>query len=578
MRQARFLPILGLILLAAAAGAVFALPARANANANDDSFSYARIVRLSLAEGDVQVVRPNTSNKWEPAVVNMPLQQGFAIGANDGRAEIEFEHGGMMWLSVDSVAQFTELALSDGGRITQISVSRGTATFAANLAPSDSFLVTTPAFQIKAAGNSEFRVDAFDDGGSVSELKGRVSVLSLVSATAPADLAKGQTFAVRDGGKNQLALKPNPSPDDWDKWVRDRLNAATYGEQQATPYANAPVSYGLADLSMFGNWNYFPGYGYGWQPFGMTAGWAPFTDGQWMFYSGMGWTWVSGEPWGWMPYHFGSWAFSPSYGYIWVPGNYGFWNPAPVQWVSAGGRIGWRPTSTRTPTSSMPVIVATKSIGKFGRNRVVSNAKLAGQVQALAAPPLSNGKIARSEAVPGMSSRLIQSRPLKNNVRTGAASFRVPTAASLRTFQRAAGFRPGQPAVARPPAASAPMARPANAMPANAMPANAMPANAMNVPRPPIARMTNAMPAAPRMINAMPAAPRMLPPPPPRSFSPPAGFNRPAYQGQPAQSSNGRTFGPPRSSAPPRASAPSAPARAPAPAVRVAPAPQARSH
>src|ERR1700687_3096679 len=113
MRQGKiFLTVLGLAALAMLLGAV-------PAGAADNSYSYARIVRLSLVSGDVQVVRAAEA-KWEPALMNMPIQQGFTVGTNEGRAEVEFENGGALWLGENSVLQFTELALSNGGRITKV--------------------------------------------------------------------------------------------------------------------------------------------------------------------------------------------------------------------------------------------------------------------------------------------------------------------------------------------------------------------------------------------------------------------------------------------------------------------------
>ena len=50
---------------------LFSTPLRAN----DEGYSYALIVRLSHVDGDVQIVRGDQS-KWEPAVANMPVQQG----------------------------------------------------------------------------------------------------------------------------------------------------------------------------------------------------------------------------------------------------------------------------------------------------------------------------------------------------------------------------------------------------------------------------------------------------------------------------------------------------------------------
>ena len=93
MRRSRFslLAFAAAILMAG----VLATPARAT----DDDLSYARIVRLSYATGDVQIVRAGDAEKWEPAFANMPIQQGFTIGTNNGAAEIEFEHGSALWLA-----------------------------------------------------------------------------------------------------------------------------------------------------------------------------------------------------------------------------------------------------------------------------------------------------------------------------------------------------------------------------------------------------------------------------------------------------------------------------------------------
>src|SRR4029077_5304907 len=84
-----------------------------------DTVSYFRIVRLSYVSGDVQIVRADQSDKWQAAYANMPIQQGFTLGTNDGGAEVEFESGSALWLAEKSMLQFTELALSDGGRITK---------------------------------------------------------------------------------------------------------------------------------------------------------------------------------------------------------------------------------------------------------------------------------------------------------------------------------------------------------------------------------------------------------------------------------------------------------------------------
>src|SRR5690348_3821441 len=93
--------------------------------ARASDLSYARIVRLSVVTGDVQVSRP-AHPAWEAASINMPVMQGMAIGTNDGFAEVQFEDGTTAWIAPNTMVQFTELALADGGRITKLTLGQGT--------------------------------------------------------------------------------------------------------------------------------------------------------------------------------------------------------------------------------------------------------------------------------------------------------------------------------------------------------------------------------------------------------------------------------------------------------------------
>src|SRR3974390_533481 len=72
--------------------------------------SHARIVRLSLLQGDVRFTQQfhadsltDTKAGWETAMLNLPIRQGFAIATGaDGRAEVEFENGAMAVLSANT--------------------------------------------------------------------------------------------------------------------------------------------------------------------------------------------------------------------------------------------------------------------------------------------------------------------------------------------------------------------------------------------------------------------------------------------------------------------------------------------
>lgn len=391
------------------------------AQAGDTGYSYARIVRLSYVGGDVQIVRTDKSNKWEPAVMNMPIQQGFAIGTNNGRAEIELESGSTIWLAENSVLQFTELALSNGGRVTRMSLSEGTATFETTLSNGDAFEISTPSVKITPANKSKFRVDMFSEGGAVSVFSGKVVANNALGDT---EVPKGETFALNNKA-TKTAMKRNPSADEWDHWVNTRETAEVNALNQTPSYANAPFTYGMADLAGYGAWNYFPGFGYGWQPFGMTAGWAPFTAGQWMFYPSFGWTWLSAEPWGWVPYHFGGWQYTSAYGWMWMPGSYGNWTAAPVNFVGVGNHIGWtpRPLSTAVAaTTAMPVIVSSKTIGKEGKNRVMSASMVQGKLTPNVEPTENGKTVAPAGTFAATGTRLV-----------------VPTSANLGALQAGLG-------------------------------------------------------------------------------------------------------------------------------------------
>jgi len=321
--------------------AVVNLPRAARAS----DVSYARIVRLSVVTGDVQVSRPSHT-AWEAASVNMPVMQGMAIGTNDGFAEVQFEDGTTAWIAPNTLVQFTELALADGGRITKLTLGQGTMSVLTELRRGDSFSLATADETVTTRKNALFRIDAFHDGASVSVLGGQAEV---TSAAGTQKVPKGKTLALRAKSKSELpqdlALRANPKPDSWDKFVVSRAEQTQTEAAQSASYVNAPFSYGMADLSQYGSWNYFQGYGYGWQPMRMGSCWMPFMNGGWDFMPGFGWTWVSTEPWGWMPYHFGSWNYLLSNGWTWFPSGFDAWDPAPVNWYSAGNQVGWWPAS-----------------------------------------------------------------------------------------------------------------------------------------------------------------------------------------------------------------------------------------
>ena len=310
-----------IFLTSIAAFSVGALPVLADA-------SHARIIRLSLVQGDVRFARdvkgdPLTSDKatWEGATLNLPIRQGYVLATDHGRAEVEFENGAMAFLAENTVLEFYDLSLEDGAKTTRLVLRQGTVSFYVNPASGDYFSVTGGDFTVEADGRAGFRLDNFDDGSVVDVTKGRVSVLRKDKTTA---LVKGQSLSMRAGDNNSTDIARLPENDDFDRWVAGREDAVATATVAAQQYVSSPYySSGIADLYTYGSWYPIGGYGNCWRPYGVGLGWSPFSSGGWYTDPVFGAAFIGSQPWGWVPYHYGGWVFDPFYGWLWSPG-FGF--------------------------------------------------------------------------------------------------------------------------------------------------------------------------------------------------------------------------------------------------------------
>lgn len=312
--------------------------------------SHARIVRLSLVQGDVRFAPSfrddpltDANAGWQAAPLNLPIRQGYVVATDNGRAEIEFENGAMMFLGANSVVEFYDLSLNDGSRITRLVLRQGTSTIYVNPANGDYFSVTGGDFTVEATGRTTFRLDNFDDGSTVSIERGRANVLR-DKKTTPLD--KGQSLSVHAGNSGEETIGRAVDTDDFDRWVSGRIDSVVTATNYSSQYVNSPnYSAGFADLYTYGSWYPMGGYGYCWQPFGVGFGWSPFSYGGWYQDPFFGNTFIGSAPWGWLPYHYGGWIFSPVYGWVWAPSGFGFggpiyYRPVTAVWVRNGSTLG----------------------------------------------------------------------------------------------------------------------------------------------------------------------------------------------------------------------------------------------
>ena len=121
------------------------------------------------------------------------------------------------------------------------------------------------------------------------------------------------------------------------------LGSALQNKATAQYSPNYDVSYQnfYDELSPYGDWIEYPGYGYVWQP-QVGDDFRPYSSGgQWVWNDEYEWMWVSDYDWGWAPFHYGRWFEDDNYGWLWQPGYE--WSPAWVAWRDGGDYYGWAP-------------------------------------------------------------------------------------------------------------------------------------------------------------------------------------------------------------------------------------------
>jgi hypothetical protein len=303
---------------------------------------HARIVRLSLVQGDVRFARDlkgdplaDSHGDWEEAVLNLPVRQGYVVATDNGRAAVEFENGAMAFLAENTVLEFYDLSSEDGGFTTRLILRQGSAEFYVNPGRGDYFSVTGGDFSVQAESRSTFRMNNFDDGSSVNVLHGRLTAMTNGKNTP---LQKGQSLSLQAGEPDSLAVERAPAGDDFDQWVSGQIDSTSTATKAATQYSNSyDYTSGYGDLYTYGSWFPVAGYGNCWRPYGVGFGWSPFDFGSWYYDPFFGWSFIGGQPWGWLPYHYGGWLFRPGVGWVWSPtgsgGGVGRWRPVTGVWM-----------------------------------------------------------------------------------------------------------------------------------------------------------------------------------------------------------------------------------------------------
>lgn len=297
--------------------------------------SHVRIVRLSDVEGDVQVDR-NIGQGFEIAVLNLPITQGVKLRANDNsRAEVEFEDGSTLRLGSDSTVYFEQLSLTDSGIKESVVVAESGVVYLDCMGKSDSNFTLNFAKQtMKLNSRVHLRLEMDSGVAALAVFAGDAHIRNAAGPTNAAEdvfVQKNQTavFNLQKNDESEITKKIMPDFfDDWDK-SEEKYHNLYLSQSASRNYS--PYSYGLSDLSYYGNYTSVPGCGLAWQPYLARADWDPYMNGSWAWYPGRGYVWVSAYPWGWTPYYYGSWSYLQTTGWYWCPGSHwGSWSAMPV--------------------------------------------------------------------------------------------------------------------------------------------------------------------------------------------------------------------------------------------------------
>ena len=455
--------------LAASLGFGFAL-CFAGTPAKAQDYSHIRIVRLSFIEGNVQYQRPGRD--WQDAKLNLPIEQGYALRTDNGYAEVEFESGLEMRLATNSSVEFTELSLVDGGHVTRLRVTAGTASVDAKLSKADRLSLAASNFEVNVPHDARFRIDTSTAESWVSVFHGKVAVQS-GSDSAAINVSGGH--AVHESAEDlaSLQIQKDPPRDAFDKWVAQRDDGISDARaDMSDAFRGNSYTTGFADLDLYGGWADVPGYGWGWQPYGVAAGWVPFYSGQWMFMGNTGWNWVSAEPWGWVPYHFGGWVNAGGMGWMWVPQGPLAWQPATATWVQTGNQVGWTPVlasplkpfksaSGQPAVPARALIVASAANGATiapARVMRIAPADVAGAHIVVPVAPATVTRTTPVNAPGAASATALANRPAANSFVSAGPSFqrRAPAAAPISPRVSSTAFNSTRPLLQAPRSAPLP--------------------------------------------------------------------------------------------------------------------------
>ena len=268
---------------------------------------------------------------WNEVTLNLPLVSGDRIMAHpESRIEVELGDGNFIRISGETDVLFPELSQKK----TILKIHRGDLILRVDDAGRVQVELEQASVKIRKKGLYRMQVDPNDSIRLVVH-KGRAEVSSR-HGKERVETGQELLLDARRIGIQSLVR----DLDEFEQWSGGR--DAVMVSSRSVGYMGSADFPGIQSLDHHGYWANYGHYDHVWVP-DVSKGWAPFRFGRWCYLSS-GLTWVSSEPWGWLPYHYGNWIYYRPLGrWAWVPGNFRRWQPAPVDFFSGSGYVGWAP-------------------------------------------------------------------------------------------------------------------------------------------------------------------------------------------------------------------------------------------
>jgi hypothetical protein len=273
----------------------------------------ARVGRVALVLGHVDYFNETLAD-WSEAAVNLSVTSRSALAtAGAGRAEVRI---GAVALRLDGASQASVVQLDDAG--IEVELTRGSLQVSVPTLPrGDRVALAAGALRLQVSRSGRYRLD-FDPStrqASVLVLDGAAEMV-LAGQRVP---LQAQQHASVDTQTGTITVQALPAATEFDAWcaVRDRAPEPLGLRRRYVPASMT----GAEVLDEYGRWQADSVYGPVWYPANVSAGWAPFRAGHWLWMAPWGWTWIDDAPWGFAPSHYGRWAFIGGR-WGWVPGAY----------------------------------------------------------------------------------------------------------------------------------------------------------------------------------------------------------------------------------------------------------------